>query len=55
MAGLVSAAALAPVAARPAVARRATGGGASAMNQRMPRVNVSAPLRSVGGSKVRPC
>lgn len=53
MAGLVSAAALAPVVARPAVARRSVNGGARAMTQRAPGTNVSAPLRSVGGSKVR--
>lgn len=53
MAGLVSAAALAPVVARPGVARRATNGGAPATAQRMPRVNVNASLRSVGASKVR--
>ena len=53
MAGLVSAAALAPVVARPAVARRVTNGNAPATAQRVPRVNVNASLRSVGASKVR--
>lgn len=42
------------VAARPAVARRATTGSAPAMANRAPlRSNAAAPLRAVGGSKVR--
>ena len=53
MAGLVSAAAFAPVVARPGVARRATAGRAPAAVARVSRVNARASLNSVGCKQVR--
>jgi len=53
MASISSAAAVAPVVARPGVARRANAGRAPAAVARAARVASRASLRSVGGSQVR--
>ena len=53
MAGLVSAAAFAPVVARPGVARRANAGRGPAAVARVSRVNARASLNSIGSKQVR--